>query len=246
MTLVIMQPGYLPWLGFFDLMLRCDTFVVFDDVQYTVRDWRNRNRVKTSTGITWLSVPVARKGVRSKTIRDVRIHNAQPWRQRHLATLQRSYARAPYFDELIERLRAAIMGKHKFLIDLDMAIIHCIRDYLGIDTPLLFASNLHVAGRKDERLVAICGLLGATCYLSPNGAKRYLREPLFEAAGIGVTWQDYEHPYYTQLWESQLGFISHLSVVDLLFNHGKDSRGILTAATRTPAGTAAIRNANDM
>jgi|Deesub1362A_J573_1020465.scaffolds.fasta_scaffold00522_19 hypothetical protein len=234
MRVVILQPGYLPWLGFFDLMYKADFFVIFNDVQYTVRDWRNRNRIKTPNGVIWLTVPVESRGAREKLIKDVEIDNTQKWQERHLKSLESFYKRAKYFDEVMALIADLFKKTYRFLIDVDMDFIMKVRDYLSIDTKILFSSEIPSRGKKDEKLLSICKFLNSTCYLSGNTAKNYLRESIFAAEGIKVEWHDYQHPYYNQLWQKEQGFISHLSIIDLLFNHGPYSLAILTGEKVIP------------
>lgn len=243
---VILQPGYLPWLGFFDLMDRCDIFVILDNVQYTVRDWRSRNRIKTPAGALWLSVPVMAKGNRRKTIKDVRIDNTLSWQKKHMESLMSFYKRSRYYSEIIDLMRNVYEKPYTFLIDVDMDIIKIISRYLALPSEVIFASDVPSSGEKDKRLLSICSALGATQYLSGNAAQGYLREPLFREAGIHIEWHNFQHPYYHQLWLKEQGFISHLSIVDLLFAHGPDSHDILEGhiIIERPQGVT-IRHADD-
>lgn len=225
---VILQPGYLPWLGFFDLMHKSHAFVILDDVQYTVRDWRSRNRIKTPDGVCWLTVPVKIKGSHNKLVKDIQIDNSQEWRKKHLRTLESYYKHARYFDEVSEMMNRILGRNHQFLIDLDMMLIHGICDYLALETEIMFSSEISSSYSKDEKLLSICKHLEATHYLSGNAAEHYLRESIFGAEKITVEWHNYQHPYYDQLWLKEQGFISHLSAADLLFNHGRASLDILT------------------
>lgn len=233
--IAILQPGYLPWLGFFDLMYQSDIFVIFDDVQYTIRDWRSRNRIKTPDGILWLTVPVKAKGVSEKLIKEVEIDNTQQWQKKHLMSLKSFYKKAKYFDEILTLINDIYKNNYKFLIDVDMNIILKIYNHFSLKTKILFSSEIPSTGKKDKKLLSICKYLNATHYLSGNAAKEYLREPLFISEGITVEWHNYNHPYYNQLWLREQGFISHLSVIDLLFNHGPDSLAILTNQKVIPA-----------
>jgi hypothetical protein len=226
--IVILQPGYLPWLGFFDLMSKADTFVIFDDVQYTVRDWRSRNRIKTPNGVLWLTVPVKAKGARQSLIRDVEIENGQQWQRKHLKSLESYYKKAKYFADINEMINDIYRKSYEFLIDLDMDFIFKVYRYCSLNTKIVFSSEIPSTGNKDDKLLSICKYLNATLYLSGNAARGYLRESIFVGEGINVEWQEYQHPYYNQLWLQEQGFISHLSIIDLLFNHGPDTLAILT------------------
>ena len=244
---VILQPGYLPWLGFFDQMFRADVFVVFDDVQYTPRDWRSRNRIKTPDGVLWLTVPVRAKGARDKLIKDVEIDNEQNWQRLHLKSLKTFYRKSKYFDEIISTVIDIYEKKYRFLIDVDLDFILKAREYMSISTKTVLSSSLNSTGQRDEKLLSICRILDATHYLSGAIAQNYLREDIFADQGVVVEWQNYLHPYYNQLWLKRHGFISHLSVLDLLFNHGKDSLDIILGKKliQPPEGIK-VRQANEI
>jgi hypothetical protein len=243
---VILQPGYLPWLGFFDLMHKADTFVVLDDVQYTTRDWRSRNRIKTPNGAMWLTVPVESKGARRKLIKDVKIDKTQKWQRMHMQNIQNFYKKAWHYDSVMEMARPLYSKDYIFLIDLLMDCIDAFRHYLELDKQVMFSSDIPSVTKKDEKLLAICKYLEATHYLTGNAAEGYLRESIFNEENIEVEWHNYKHPFYNQLWIQNNGFISHLSIVDLLLNHGPDSLAILTLekSISKPADIV-IRHANN-
>jgi hypothetical protein len=226
--IAILQPGYLPWLGFFDLMYRCDVFVVLDDVQYTARDWRNRNRIKTPNGALWLTVPVMAKGARQQMIKDVKVDNTQLWQKRHLKSFESFYRKASYYEEIMELVDNVYRKTFTYLIDIDMENIFKICDYLSLRRDILLSSGISSYGEKDTKLMSICRSLKADSYISGNAAKAYLREDIFMSSAVTVEWHDYVHPFYKQMWLKKQGFISHLSIIDLLFNHGPDSLPILS------------------
>ncbi len=245
--LVILQPAYIPWIGFFDLMCKADIFVIFDDVQYTIRDWRSRNRIKTSEGVLWLSIPVKAKGVRNKLIKDVEIDNTQPWQQKHLKSLESFYKKAQYYEEILDLFSDIYQKKYEFLIDVDMDFITKAKHYLSLKSNIVLSSEIPSVGNRDEKLLSICKYLNATHYLSGNAAKEYLREQIFTHEGIMVQWHDYRHPYYHQCWLKEQGFISHLSIIDLLFNYSHDSLSILTGQKVIPKPEGIrFRNANEV
>lgn len=231
---VILQPGYLPWLGFFDLMFKADIFVIFDNVQYTIRDWRSRNRIKTPNGVFWLTVPVKARGARESLIKDIEVDNGQQWQQKHLKSLESFYKKAKFFADIYEIISDVYRKSYEFLIDLDMDFTLKVYQYFSLNAKIVFSSEIPVAGNKDEKLLSICKYFNATHYLSGNAAKGYLRESIFIAEGINVEWHNYQHPYYSQLWLQEQGFISHLSIIDLLFNHGPDALAILTGEKIIP------------
>lgn len=228
MTVVILQPGYLPWLGFFHQMYVADVFVVYDDVQYDKGSWRNRNRIKTANGVQWLTVPVLTKGRKMPSIKEVRINNESNWRRKHLESLVQAYGKTRYFDEYIKGFEHAYGREWELLIDLDMYFINYLAECLGCKTRLEYASNLGVDGIKTERLVRICQALGSTEYFQGAAGRNYIDERLFFEVGIRLRYQDYVHPEYEQLYGE---FVPYLSAVDLLFNHGPESLGILLSTT---------------
>lgn len=227
MTVAILQPGYLPWLGFFDQMRRASMFVLYDDVQYDKHGWRNRNRIKSPNGPHWLTVPVLHSGQHSPRIKDVRIDNRTPWRRKHLETLRQQYARAPYAAAFLPAFADVLGREWERLIDLNGAMMGLVADWLEISTPVVMASTLGIGGEQSGRLLEICRHFGARRYLSGDAARDYLDVAMFAEAGIEVEWQNYQHPIYSQLYGS---FASHLSAVDLILNCGPDSAAILGAS----------------
>lgn len=210
----IIQPNYLPWKGYFDILRRVDALVVYDDVQYTKRDWRNRNRIKLPNGeLKWLSVPVIAD--RHDLIRDVVIDRNQNWVESHCGLIRHAYARAPHFDRYFPELEAILNGGHERLLDLDLELTRRICAWLGISTPFISAAELNAQGTKDDRLLDILTALDARAYVSGPSARDYIKPQKFEKAGIELVFYDYpNYPVYPQLGES---FIHEVSVIDLLF-----------------------------
>ena len=226
MRVVILQPSYLPWLGYFDQMYKSDVFVIYDDVQYDKNSWRNRNRIKTPQGWQWLTVPVLLKGRNFPLNKDVEINNDLPWASKQLKSLAQNYRAAPHFQDVIGGLENILAREWKFLIDLNMECISFLKRLLELETSICFASELDVPKvGKTERLVEICRHFGADSFLEGDGGKSYIDESLFTNAGVTLEYQHYHHPEYQQLHGE---FIPYLSVVDVLFNHGKESRRIIT------------------
>lgn len=225
MQVVILQPGYLPWLGFFDQLRRADVFVIYDDVQYTKRDWRSRNRIKTQTGEKYLTVPVINRGRFSQLIKETEIDYSQNWQHKHLATILTSYKRAPFFENYYLGLEKILNSKPKYLLELNTQIINTCANWLGIKTPLIFSSDLNIAGSSTSRLVNICKHLKADSYLTGDAASAYLDSSLFDLAGIKLEYHGYKHPFYKQLYPP---FLLYMSIIDLLFNHGSESLDILS------------------
>ena len=226
-TLAILQPGYLPWLGFFDQMQRCDVFIYYDDVQFDKHGWRNRNRVKAPDGTAhWLTVPVLHSGRNWPRILDVEIDNRGPWARKHVSTLRHWYRRAPFVEDYLPAIEEVLGRGWTRLVDLDLALTDLIGGALGLRRQTLRASSLGISGKRSERLVEFCRHVGATRYLSGNAAKDYLDTDLFARHGVEVEWQDYVHPTYPQ---QHGAFVSNLSIVDLLFNCGEASTLTLSA-----------------
>lgn len=220
----ILQPSYLPWLGYFEQIARCDVFVLYDDVQYDKGGWRNRNRVKIPGGPHWLTVPVLTKGGNFPLLRDVRINNSQPWARNHLKTLAQYYSKAPHFGRYFPGLQALLERGWDLLALLDRAVIEWLCGCFGIATPLVWSSELGVEGDRLERLAAIVRHFGGDVFYEGAAGKDYIPEGFFAERGVSVEFQDYRHPVYPQLHG---GFVSHLSAVDLLFNVGPASLGVL-------------------
>lgn len=223
-TLVVLQPGYLPWLGFFDQMRRSDIFVFYDDVQFDKNGWRNRNRIKSPSGPHWLTVPV-RVSSLSQRIYETEIDTRQPWARKHLGTIKQFYGKAPYLKRYLPELEELLMGRTwERLIDLDVAVIELLCAWLNIKREMARSSELGIEGERSERLLNICRAMGASRYLSGNAAKVYLDTEMFTRHGIEVLWQDYEHPVYPQ----QHGeFVPFLSALDLVLNCGDESTAII-------------------
>ena len=214
----IIQPSYLPWRGFFDFIQEVDVFVFLDDVQYTVRDWRSRNRIKTQSGdAVWLSVPVL--GGRNQLIRDARIDNAQPWIRKHRQAIERSYGRTAYFGEYFGAVSAVYSVGFESLSDLDVALTKVLCACLGIEKEFVIASSLECDGSKDDKLLAIVQRLGGDVYLSGPSAAAYLRPALWRDAGVELRYKDYSgYPEYPQISPP---FEPSVSVLDTLFMLGK-------------------------
>lgn len=226
-TVVVLQPGYLPWLGFFDQMRRADVFVYYDDVQYDKHGWRNRNRIKTQTGAQWLTVPVRHSGLGFPKILDVEIDTGAAWARKHVSTLRQAYAKAPFVSVYMPALEELLMRRWERLVDLDVAVADWIAGALGLSPAIERSSRLGIDGERSDRLVRICERFGAGTYLSGNAAQDYLDVALFERQGIAVEWQNFAHPVYPQLHG---GFVSHLSALDLLLNCGPASIDVLRGA----------------
>jgi hypothetical protein len=215
----IVQSCYIPWKGYFDLINLVDEFVLFDDRQYTRRDWRNRNRVKTPAGPVWLTIPVRAKGRYDAPINTIEVEGS--WRDRHWQTLAHSYRRAPFFDRYAAEIEPLYRGDETLLSDVNRRFIDAICTILGIVTTITWSTDYRASGERSERLVDLCRQAGATAYLSGPAARAYLDEELFRGHGIDVAYMDYVgYPEYPQLHGP---FDHHVSVLDLLFHTGPDA-----------------------
>lgn len=224
------QPHYMPWLGYLDKMAKADLFVVMDDLQYETQNYQNRQRVKLHAGSQWLTVPLER-GAQNDRICDKRIDNSgssrQHWQRRSWLTLEINYRRAPYWRKYADELHEVYAQPWLSLLELDMKMLELARGWFDIRTPMVRASSLGLTGHKTDRLIDMCQKTGARCYISGGGGSTgYLDVERMGRAGIGVVWQHFEHPRYTQRYP-EIGFISHLGFIDLLFNCGDTSREIL-------------------
>lgn len=236
--IAIVQSNYIPWKGYFDLIAAVDEFVLFDEVQYTRRDWRNRNRIKTSHGGLWLSIPVAVKGRYLAPIREIAVSDPE-WSVKHWRTLRTTYGRARCFRDIAPQLEELYLGcREERLSGINRHFLEAICDWLDIGTPLRWSWEYPtaVAGAKESdaierdeartrRLAEICSQAGADVYVSGPAANAYLRPGLFAERGIQVEYFDYsEYPEYEQLYPP---FDHHVSIVDLLFSTGQDARRYL-------------------
>ncbi|MGB3430509.1 WbqC family protein [Achromobacter sp.] len=218
-TVAILQSNYVPWKGYFDLIAAVDEFVIYDEVQFTKNDWRNRNQIKTPQGVQWLSIPVGADIQRR--ICEVELP-VGAWAEKHWKTLATNYGRAPFFDDIAGWLKPLYLERrYQRLSELNVVFIKAICGYLGIGTKISNSSDFEHTPGKTGRLVGLCRQAGAGRYISGPAAKAYLDESEFSAAGISVEWFDYAgYPAYPQLW----GKFEHaVSILDLLFNCGATS-----------------------
>lgn len=217
------QPNYLPWIGYFAKMRESDVFVLLDSVQFPRgvckgTSWVNRNRIKTSDGELWLSVPVKKKGRGLQIIKDVEIENIHKWRENHLLSLFHFYKKAPYFNEYIKGFERIYKKRWDKLVDLNLVLITQISKWLGIKAKVVCSSSLGLNSNKSRMLIDICKKLGADTYISGIGGNKYLDLSAFSDAGITVKHYHFDSHPYPQFWGD---FIPNLSIVDLLFNCGK-------------------------
>lgn len=227
MLVAIHQPEYLPWLGYFEKMMRADVFVLLDNVQFTKGDFHNRTRIKGPAGPQWLSVPV--HAHLSERINEVRVAG-HGWEQKHWRALVNCYSRAAFFGELAGEFEAFYGQRADRLIDYSVGALEIVARRLGIDGKWVMASELKAGGKKSELVLNICRELGATAYYSGRSGGSYLRREEFGRVGIEIKVQDFAHPIYEQLFGDGAGFAPNLSAVDLLFNRGPEGRELIRAA----------------
>lgn len=228
MIVSISQPAYLPWLGYFHRIAQSDLHIVLDHVQFERRSFTNRNRVRMSNGSCWLTVPVKTKGrFATLPIESVEIDDDTDWRTKHWKTLYHGYGKTPHFREHAAFFESVYRRPWRFLGDLCRETTGYLLAELGIGTPLLSSSEMSPQGTKTDLLLDLCRKVGATTYLSGPLGRNYIREEIFDRAGIGVVYQGYRHPEYPQCRAKT--FEPNLSVVDLLFNCGPRSLPILTS-----------------
>lgn len=224
-TISILQPSYIPWLGYFEQIAKSDIFIFYDDVQYTKNDWRNRNKIKTSNGWEWMTIPIKSKGKFKEKINEVDVCGIN-WTKKHFRTLFINYSKSPFFNTYKDKFKEFYNKKWIKLSDMNIELIKMICGIIGIERKFFCSSKLGISGKRSERLLNICKNFNGDIYYSGNAAKNYLDTKLFKQNKIKVVFQDYQHPIYPQLYGN---FISHLSILDLLFNCGPNSLNVIRA-----------------
>jgi len=216
----ILQSNYIPWKGYFDIINAVDVFVLYDDMQYTKRDWRNRNKILTSSGSKWLTIPVMVKGKFFQKINETMISESS-WAKKHWGSISHNYSKAKYFKDYKSVFEPLYLGmEEKNLSKVNYLLIKTICDLLDIKTKLVWSSDFELAEDRTERLLNICKDLGANEYVSGPAAKVYMNAELFEKEKIKITWFDYSnYPEYKQL---HIPFDHYVSILDLVFNKGPE------------------------
>ncbi len=220
--IAVVQSNYIPWKGYFDLIAAVEEFIIYDDMQFTRRDWRNRNRIKTPAGTQWLTVPVQVKGHYHQSIRETRIDNQSAWARDHWQAFIHNYRRATHFES-VAALFEPLYLHHDYthLSVLNRTFIETVCEYLGITTKISDSRDYQLLPGKTERLADLCLQSGANAYLSGPAARAYLDTEAFSRRGIDLQFFDYaDYPPYPQLWND---FVHEVSIMDLLFNCGPDA-----------------------
>jgi len=222
MLVTIHQPNYLPWTGFFHKWLLADAFVILDTVQYHKNEWQNRNRIKTAQGAQWLTVPVHYQF--PQRIDEVEIAGLG-WVRKQVTAIEQAYAKAPYLDHYWPEIRTLLLRDWQHISRLNTRLIRQLGEMLGCTAPLYLASEMRTSEEEPtKRLIALTRELEGTAYLSGREGRNYLRQEAFAAASLELWFQEAEAPRYPQLHGA---FISHLSVIDLLFNVGPDAAAVI-------------------
>ena len=223
MVLTAHQPVYLPWLGLLHKIALADLFCFFDIVQYQRKDFNNRNKINTSNGPIWLTVPVKSSGRLNSVINDIEIID-NDWKKNHLLSIELNYKKTKYFDQYMPRLREIILSDNKYLSDLNYKILLYAKDAFHIKTKVVKASNYKFNGMKTDLVLDMCKQLKADKYIFGEQGKNYADVGAFNKAGVSVYFQKYKHPIYNQRGKN---FVPYMSIVDLLFNEGLGSYNIL-------------------
>lgn len=226
MILSVHQPQYLPWLGYFDKVAASDLFVFLDLPQYKKREFQNRNRIKGPNGEIWLTVPVLSKGKFEQPIREVELDPTQSWQKSHWGSIELSYKKTPFWSEYSPGLKPFYEKSYTHLNVLNTEMCLNFFKLLGIQTPIKVESEIGTTTQSTERLIELCKKTGATAYLSGSGGKDYMDEALFKNEGLGLSYQHYTHPEYRQQYP-KTAFLPYMSILDLIFNEGPASLGIL-------------------
>jgi hypothetical protein len=227
----ILQSSYIPWKGYFDLIRQVDEFILYDDAQFTKRDWRNRNQIKTKDGLLWLTIPVHVKGKFTQAIKDTTVSDAG-WAGKHFKAIASAYARAPYFEMYRDTVSELYVGAtSERLSEVNRRFIEAFARLLGIQTTITSSMDYTLPDGRVERLVSLCLQAGATAYLSGPAARDYIDPQRFADAGIELSYMDYSgYPEYPQLYPP---FTHNVSVLDLLFSVGPAAPQYLTRAGQT-------------
>lgn len=220
--IAILQSNYIPWKGYFDLINLVDEFILYDDMQYTRRDWRNRNKIKTPSGLQWLSIPVINKGKFYQKINETEVLD-HDWCHDHWRAISLNYCKAPFFKEYEDRIRSVYEAceKETYLSRINYRFLTELCDILGIHTKITWSSDYTLSEGKTERLVSLCLSAGGDAYLSGPAAKDYIVDQCFIDANVKLAYMDYSgYPEYPQ----SFGAFEHgVSVLDLIFHTGPDA-----------------------
>lgn len=226
--IAIMQPTFIPWIGYFALIEYVDTFIFLDSVQFDKRSWQQRNKIKTSNGLKWLTIPVLSKGKYKQKIKEVEIDNGQNFPEKVINTITANYSKSKFFNQYSSDIFSILVENKKYLVDLNIELIKYMMKIWNFYTPIIKSSDLEIVGSKDELLFNICNHYEADKYISPPGSECYLEKSKYFGNNKNqkkLEYFRYEHP----TWEQQFGdHIDYCSAIDLLLNYGDEGKNIIT------------------
>ena len=226
MIISIMQPTFMPWAGYFHMIKNSDLFIFLDDVQFNKRSWQQRNKFLQLQNEIYLTVPVNSKGKFNQKINDVKINYEQEWKDKHLKVFEYNYKKHPFFNEVFNLITTAYNKDFNELYKLNIFLIDLVKEYLSIKVETKLSSQFNITSTKGDRIIDLLKANGATKYLSPNGSKDYLNEgKIFKENNIELKYLDYKCLPYRQLNNKK--FISHLSIMDAIFNLGTETKEVL-------------------
>jgi hypothetical protein len=231
MKVGIIQSNFLPWRGYFDFIREVDLFIIHDDLQYTKGDWRNRNKIKTSRGLEWITVPVNYRNT-NQIIEETMVDYSTRWAHKMLNRIKEAYQQSPYFEKYFTQLSDLLQEPATTISDLNLRLIYWVCGHLKIDTPIKFSREFHPWGSKTERLLGILKQVDATVYLSGPAAQAYLIPELLENEGIKLEYKKYNYPEYPQNFPP---FEPYVSIIDLLFMTGENARAYLESSKELQA-----------
>jgi hypothetical protein len=219
----ILQSNYIPWKGYFDLIAKSDVFVIYDEVQYTKNDWRNRNLISTQNGLQWLTIPVRQENLGQK-IFESKI-STNNWQRKHISSLQGSYSRAAHFNQFKESIFSLYENQSNLISEINISFIKAICEILEIKTQIIDSRELNLQGDRNMRLIEACKKLNANSYISGPAAKNYLQTNLFKEESIDIEWMDYSgYKEYKQVYGP---FAHGVTILDLIFNTGNNAKNYM-------------------
>lgn len=230
----MLQSNYIPWKGYFDIIHDVDLFVFYDEVQYTKNDWRNRNKIKTSNGLKWLTLPTGYDLTRK--ISEVRMNGDIDWQRDHYNKIIAAYQNAPFFNQYKSFLDDIYLEKKwEYLSDLNQYIIQTIsKDFLGINTQFAQSTEFSSEGARGDKLLSLLRSIGIKRYVSGPSARNYLDEEAFASQGIQVEWKDYSN--YPEYPQGEFPFEHGVTILDLLFNTGEQAPEYIWGKKRSKNG----------
>jgi len=209
------QPAYLPWGGYIERISLSDIFIILDDVQFEKNSFTNRNQIKTSNGLAWLTVPVNLKGHISNSIKDIEVVNNQPWSKKHWKTIQQNYQKSPFFNDHEDFLADTYSKNWTLLNELNSHLLSYFLNFLDINTEIIYLSSLEVVGKKQDLIVNLCNYFSASDFIFGALGKDYVEEDKFLDSNIKAHFHEYEDLVYKQLWGD---YIPNLSILDMIMN----------------------------